>query len=204
MHDYSERLRKYVPEEAAPILSQWINDTGCLFRIARARSTKSGDYRPPYKGEPHRISVNHNLNPYAFLITSIHEFAHLKTWEQHKRHVKPHGQEWKANFKELMDPFLQLTIFPKAIQEAVEYYMSNPAASSCTDLNLYRALQAANTTTAVVTVEMIPEDSYFKMPNGRIFQKKHKLRKRYHCIEVHTQGIYLFHPIAEIVPVEIN
>ena len=68
-----------MPEEAAPIISNWINDTGCLFKISRSRSSKLGDYRAPFRGSPHRISVNHDLNPYSFLITTIHEFAHLQT-----------------------------------------------------------------------------------------------------------------------------
>lgn len=202
MEDYSAQLKKYVPEETAAILSRWIVDTGCIFRITRARSTKFGDYRAPFRGSPHRISINHNLNPYAFLITSIHEFAHLRTWQQHQHRVKPHGVEWKENYRALMEPFLQMTIFPQPIQQALRQYMDNPAASSCTDLTLYRALQACNEQQQVTTVEMIPENGFFKMSNGRIFQKKHRLRKRYHCIEISSQRVYLFHPIAEIEPLQ--
>jgi SprT protein len=52
-----------------------------LFCDYPARSSKLGDYRPPQRGLPHRISVNHNLNQHEFLITLIHEMAHLLCWE---------------------------------------------------------------------------------------------------------------------------
>jgi len=85
MTDFSKQLSKYMPATAAPIISAWINDSGCKFRISRSRRTKLGDYTAPFRGETHKISVNHDLNPYAFLITTVHEFAHLKTWQQHQR-----------------------------------------------------------------------------------------------------------------------
>ena len=200
MADFSKQLSKYIPEAAAPIISAWINDTGCRFRISRSRRTKLGDYTAPFRGDTHKISINHDLNTYAFLITTIHEFAHLKTWQQHKNKVKPHGAEWKFNYRELMQPFLKLAIFPKDIQEAIMRYMENPAASSCTDLNLHRILRRYDETSDAdsTTIEAIQEGSIFSIKGGRIFQKKERLRKRYKCIELATDKVYLFHPIAEV------
>lgn len=189
-----------MPEAAAPIISTWINDTGCQFRISRSRKTKLGDYTAPFRGDTHKISVNHDLNPYAFLITTIHEFAHLKTWQQHKSRVKPHGKEWKKHYKELMAPILQLGIFPSDILQALVQYMENPAASSCTDIHLYRVLKRYDKDVqGQYTIESLPTDSIFALQNGRIFQKREKLRKRYRCIELSTDRIYLIHPIAEVI-----
>lgn len=192
-----------MPATAAPIISAWINDSGCKFRISRSRRTKLGDYTAPFRGETHKISVNHDLNPYAFLITTVHEFAHLKTWQQHQRKVKPHGIEWKNNYKVLMAPFIQAEIFPEDILQAITNYMENPAASSCTDLNLQRILMNHDSKKGeVITVESIPEDSLFRLKDGRVFKKMEKLRKRYKCLEVNSNRYYLFHPIAEIFPIE--
>ena len=203
LNDYSKQLSRYIPQQAAPIIATWIIDSGCLFRIARNRKTKLGDYTAPFKGEPHKISVNHDLNPYAFLITTIHEFAHLKTWQQFKNKVKPHGIEWKNHFKILMEPFLKLQIFPEDIHFSITKYMDNPAASSCTDLNLYRVLRNYDkNNTPIETIESIPQEAYFKIKGGRIFQKKEKLRKRYKCIEINTNKTYLFHPIAEVTTIK--
>jgi len=199
MQDYSAQLRKYMPASAAPVISRWINDTGCLFRISRSRTSKFGDYRPPHGGKGHRISVNHNLNPYAFLITTVHEFAHLKTWRTYQSKVKPHGAEWKSGFRQLMLPFIQSGTFPDDIQQAIVRYLDNPAASSCTDLQLFRVLKRYDTSAKPVhTVEQLPENAMFTLKNGRIFQKKERIRKRYRCIEVKTQRVYLFSPVAEV------
>lgn len=199
MPDFTKQLSKYMPEAAAPILSKWIQDTGCQFRVAKSRSTKLGDYTAPFRGAPHKISVNHDLNKYAFLITSIHEFAHLMTWQSHKHRVKPHGEEWKSNYKMLMQPFLKLNVFPTDVLVAIVNYMDNPAASSCTDLSLFRILKTYDTQISnVLTIEAIAENSIFAIKGGRVFQKKEKLRKRYKCIELSSNKIYLFHPIAEV------
>ncbi|WP_257668544.1 SprT-like domain-containing protein [Parapedobacter tibetensis] len=205
MQDYNAQLSKYIPASAAPIISQWINDSPCTFRISRSRTSKFGDYRPPYAGYGHRISVNNNLNPYAFLITTVHEFAHLKTWNVHKNRVKPHGQEWKASFRQLMQPFIQSAIFPEDIQMALIKYMDNPAASSCSDLQLFRVLKRYDSKVDNThTVEQLPENTVFSLKNGKVFQKKEKIRKRYRCIEIKTQRVYLFSPVAEVSPVDLK
>src|SRR5690606_6272868 len=203
MPDFSKQLSKYIPAEAAPIISQWINDSACRFKVTKSRASKLGDYRAPFRGSSHQITVNHDLNPYAFLMTTVHEFAHLKTYQEYKNLVRPHGEEWKKNFKSLIQPFLKLNIFPADIVIAINNYMNNPAASSCTDLNLYRVLKKYDTKISEVThVEELPEQAVFQLKNGRTFQKMEKLRKRYKCLEISTQKIYLFHPVAEVIPVK--
>lgn len=158
-----------------------------------------GDYRPPFKGANHRISVNYDLNTYGFLITTVHEFAHLLTWNENKGTVKPHGEEWKANFKKMMQPFFEMNIFPDDLHRAIEKYLMNPAASSCSDLNMFRAIQIYNKDSGSRLVESLPADTHF-MLKDRTFKKGQKLRKRYSCLEISTGRIYLFHPMAEVFP----
>lgn len=199
MLEMVKQLEQYVPESCAPILAKWIVDTGCTFTISKARTTKFGDYRVPYKGQPHRITVNYNLNKYSFLITTVHEFAHLMTFDQYQNKVKPHGQEWKKSFQFLMNPFMNTQVFPKDILAPLTQYMKNPAASSSSDTNLFRALRQYDTLdSSLSTVENIAMDSLFKLENGRVFQKKEKARKRYKCIELNSHKVYLFHPIAQV------
>src|SRR5690606_39066974 len=112
--------------------------------------------------------------------------------------VKPHGKEWKHNFQVLMQPFFALQVFPGDIRWAVEQYIANPAASSCTDLHLIRTLRAYDTHNAATLVEQLPEGAAFHLSNGRGFIKGKKLRKRYHCTEKSTGRIYLFSAIAEV------
>lgn len=201
MPDFSKQLSKYLPAAAAPVISAWINDTKCRFTVARRRKTKLGDYQAPYRGTPHKISVNHDLNPYAFLITTVHEFAHLKTWTEHKHTVKPHGPEWKRNFRQLMQPFFKLDIFPADVTSALQSYMSNPAASSCTDMRLYRTLRRFDPVqNKVFTVETLSPGTCFSLEDGRVFRILEKRRTRFKCEELKTGRMYLFHAFAEVIP----
>lgn len=194
-------LSQYLPPAAAPTIARWIDYFQCDFKISRKRNTKYGDYRPPFKNEGHRISVNYNLNSYAFLITTVHEFAHLLTWNEHKRKAKPHGLEWKVNFKKMMKPFFEMSLFPTDVHAAILNYLQNPSASSCNDLTLFRVLQAYDAKVeGVLYVEHLAANSLFAMKNGRVFRKEDKLRKRYRCVEIKTGAVYLFHPLAEVVP----
>lgn len=196
--DKIEVLAQYMPASAAPIIAKWIDYFQCEFKISKGRNTKLGDYRHPFKGKGHKISVNNNLNPYAFLVTTVHEFAHLLTWNDHKGKVKPHGSEWKYNFKRMMNPFFELQVFPSDIHHTIINYLDNPAASSCTDLSLARALQKYDTDLSTTRVEELPIHTVFVLKDGRKFKKGERVRKRYRCVCLDNGNIYLFNPLAEV------
>lgn len=197
--DKKEILKNYMPEAAAPVIAKWIDYFQCEFKVSRNRGTKFGDYRSPFGGKGHRISVNYDLNAYAFLVTTVHEFAHLYTWNQHQHKAKPHGMEWKSNFKRMMKPFFELNLFPPDVNLAIRNYLDNPAASSCSDLTLFRALKKYDVKEAsAVLVEKIPANGLFKWKDGRVFRREERLRKRYRCVEVSTNRVYLFNPVAEV------
>jgi SprT protein len=188
-----------MPAEAAPVIARWIDYFQCEFKISRNRATKLGDYRHPFKDSGHKISVNNNLNSYAFLVTTVHEFAHLLTWNEHKNKAKAHGLEWKRNFKRMMSPFLEQQLFPRDIQEAISAYLINPAASSCTDLKLSRALRSYDAAqTKFVRLEEVQNGLMFSIKDGRKFKKGEQLRKRYRCTSLDNGHIYLFNPLAEV------
>lgn len=196
-------LERYMPPAAAPLIGRWIDYFKCEFKISRNRNTKFGDYRPPHAGKGHRISVNFDLNPYAFLVTTVHEFAHLHTWNEHKHKAKPHGTEWKQNFKKMMQPFFDQNVFPPDVKQAITNYLNNPAASSCSDLNLYRSLRHYDAPKeSMLTVEKLPANAVFKIKDGRVFCKGEQLRKRFKCVEVSTKRVYLFSPVAEVEVLE--
>ena len=195
-------LAQYMPAQAAPLIAKWIDYFQCEFKIAKTRSTKLGDYRHPYRDKGHRISVNFNLNHYAFLVTTVHEFAHLLTWNDFKNKVKPHGLEWKKNFQRMMVPFFDMNIFPGDIHQAIDNYMSNPAASSCSDLHLSRALKKYDPNTVeTLHLEQLSINTIFKIKDGRRFAKGERIRKRYRCVCLDDKRIYLFNPLAEVFAV---
>jgi hypothetical protein len=191
-------LAQYMPLSAAPIISKWIDYFQCEFKISKNRATKLGDYRHPFKNNGHKISVNNNLNSYAFLVTTVHEFAHLLTWNEYKNKVKPHGSEWKNNFKKMMNPFFELQIFPSDVHHAIVGYLNNPAASSCTDLSLARTLKKYDFNLATTRLEELPLQSIFVLKDGRKFKKGERVRKRYRCVCLNNGNTYLFNPLAEV------
>ncbi|MCX2573359.1 SprT-like domain-containing protein [Pedobacter sandarakinus] len=196
-------LAQYLPTKAAPLIARWIDYFQCEFKISKTRTTKLGDYRHPYGGKGHRISVNFNLNQFAFLVTTVHEFAHLLTWNDFKNKVKPHGAEWKKNFQRMMIPFFEMNIFPDDIHRAIDNYMANPAASSCADLGLSRALKKYDSNRAeTLHLEQLPLNTKFKIPDGRQFTKGERIRKRYRCVCLNDKRIYLFNPLATVFPVD--
>lgn len=103
-----------------------------------------------------------------------------------------------------MQPFFERQVFPADITAAITAYLNNPAASSCSDLNLYRALRKYDAThAAATTVEKLPLKAVFKIKDGRVFRKEEQLRKRFRCVEIATKRIYLFSPVAEVELVEV-
>lgn len=192
-------LENYLPPDAAPKIAHWINLYQVELKIAKSRRTKLGDYRAPYQGKPHRISVNYNLNPYSFLITLIHEFAHLTCWNIHKFQVKPHGTEWKKEFQILMMPWIEKNFFPEELKLGLIQYMNNPAASSCTDIHLMRILEKFDFVRQdLFSLEDLKPGAVFQIKDGRIFTKGERLRKRYRCVENKTRRVYLFNPLAKV------
>ena len=194
----SEILKKYLPEATVPLLAEWIVKYDFKLKITRERSTRLGDYTSPQNGGNHIITINHNLNRYAFLITLVHEVAHLVTYNNHRNSVNPHGSEWKQNFRVLMQPFLTPDIFPLEVFSALRKYMNNPAAASCTDLQLLRTLKLHDEDNGSVFLEHLPHNAVFLYNGSRVFQKGERVRKRYKCREISTGDIYLFNPLAEV------
>jgi SprT protein len=191
-------LEKYLPPNTFHAVVDYLNVYKVHLTVARERKSILGDYRHRTHVENHRISVNGNLNQYAFLITLLHELAHLLTFEKFGNKVQSHGREWKHIFGQLLAQFIEHKIFPEDIRHALLQSLHNPAASSCADDLLLRTLKKYDLKSAhLIFVEDIPEGALFKTHDGRVFLKGEKLRKRFRCVEVKTKRVYLFSPVYE-------
>ena len=107
----NNELQKYLPEQALQNCQLLLNKLQVDIKIVKIRVTRHGDYRRMPDGR-HRITLNATPNRFRFLITLVHEIAHLKAFEANGRRIKPHGPEWKRVFQHLMLPFLRPEIFP--------------------------------------------------------------------------------------------
>src|SRR5215218_5990720 len=126
-------LQHFLPPNTYAAVIGYLHQYKVHLTIARERRSILGDYRHRTPHQAHRISVNGNLNSYAFLITLLHELAHLLTFEKWGNRVQSHGQEWKQIFGQLLAQFIQHKTFPADIETALLKSISNPAASSCAD-----------------------------------------------------------------------
>ncbi|WP_343485467.1 SprT-like domain-containing protein [Allomuricauda sp. d1] len=194
----NEVLLKYLPEQAAKPCFELIKAHGVHLKIVNHRVTRHGDYRKMPNGG-HQITVNASLNKYRFLITLVHEIAHLVAFEQFGRRIKPHGVEWKRTFQQLMLPFIRPEVFPSQLLPLIANHFKNPKASSSTDARLSIALQAFDPEERQKSyVFELPMGSTFRLYNGKLFKKGKKRVKRYECIELTTGRLYLFQPNAEV------
>lgn len=199
------QLRDYLPEGSFDAVSRYLIQYKVQLTITRERKSVLGDYRNSNADKNHRISVNGNLNQYAFLITLLHELAHLFTYERFGHRVPAHGQEWKNEFSKVLALFLIKKIFPLDIQKALYKTLQNPAASSCSDISLLRVLhQYDKKAEGMLLIETLPVGSVFTIKGGREFKKAEKVRKRFKCIELSTGKIYLFSPVYEVQVANYN
>ena len=193
----TEVLSKYIPDAAVDPVFQLIKANNVHLKIVNERVTRHGDYRKTADGR-HQITVNASLNKYRFLITLVHEIAHLEAFEKYGRFIKPHGAEWKRTFQLLMLPFLRPEVFPTQLLPLLAQHFKNPRASSDTDTKLSLALKQFDPENDKNYIFEIPFGGHFRLYNGRIFKRGNQRVKRFECLEVSTGKIYLFNPNAEV------
>lgn len=192
-------LQSYLPEGSYEGVLYYLQHYKVHLTVTRSRSTILGDYRHSHAGQNHRISINGSLNKYAFLITLLHELAHLFTYERFGHRVMPHGNEWKNEFSKILAQFILQKVFPADIEKALLRTLQNPAASSCADEKLLRILYRYDVKKeGMLLVEQVEEGGLFSIKGGRVFKRGEKIRKRYKCTEVKTGKQYLFSPVYEV------
>jgi hypothetical protein len=192
-----EVLAPYVPEFALEPIFELIKLNSVRLRIVNERKTRHGDYKRNLDGS-HSITVNASLNKYKFLLTLVHEIAHLVAFTKYGSKIKPHGIEWKYTFQQLMLPFIRPEIFPNVLLPLLARHFKNPSASSDTDATLSLALKQYDPPTNKNFVFEVPYGALFRITPNRIFKKGAQRVKRFECEEVATGKIFLFNPNAEV------
>jgi hypothetical protein len=193
------QLQQYLPDGTYEAVLGYLRQYKVHLTIARERKSILGDYRHSTHYSNHRISVNGNLNTWSFLITLLHELAHLLTFEQHGNKVSAHGREWKMIYAGMLAQFIEHRVFPADIEHELLRSLQNPAASTCAEDGLLRVLRKYDEkNNSQHLVEEISMNALFRTSDGRIFKKGEKLRKRFKCVEIKTGRVYLFSPVYEV------
>lgn len=197
-------LERSLPEGSWPLLKKLWMTYPLQIKITRARLTKLGDYRAAHGHKLPRISINGDLNPYAFLITLLHEYAHHVAFEKHGRGIKAHGPEWQQTYRELCDPYFEAALFPEEVATPLRTHLRKGYATTHRSQELLRALKAFDEPgKAQPSVEELDEGSLFIL-GRKIFRKGPKARKNYQCENVMDRRLYHVHPQAPVTPVSDN
>ena len=146
--------------------------------------------------------MNGSLNQYEFLITLLHELAHLLCFEQYRNRVEAHGREWKQIYANLLQSFMRTDIFPEDVIAALQKTILNPAATANGEVKLLTVLRAYNAkkNSNAVLMGQIPEGTKFYYgKEKKVFVKMKKRRTRFECREMRTGLIYSFSALTEVI-----
>lgn len=200
--ELADKIKKFLPHGTEHYVVELLIQYKVQLKLNRPRSSKYGDYRSPLRHDNyHRITVNKDLNPYAFLTTFLHEVAHLTAYEKYRNRIDPHGKEWKQEFKVLLEPVVHGEFLPEDIRMALKRYMHDPSASSCSDTSLMKVLSKYDRDQKQF-LEQLPLGALFKLDTGRIFKKGKKLRSWYQCFEQPGNKEYRVSGISKVEEVK--
>ena len=113
-------FEKHLPDNAVHYCFDLWKKYQFDFKISRKRQSKLGDFKFHLRLSRQVITINTDLNPFSFLITYIHEVAHLQVYQNGEGRSSPHGIPWKKNFRELLSPMLNDLVFPPDIFNSPE------------------------------------------------------------------------------------
>lgn len=198
---FREIMSQYVPQQAVDDIVRFINDYSVYLKITRERQSKFGDYRMPSPKNPvHTISVNGNLGQYGFLLVMLHELAHMLTFIDCGRKVKPHGLEWQERYRQLILRFAAKGCFPAEVTPLLNSYASSLPLSKKLERDIDRRLKIqpsiiqiiAQSDDHVVSLDTLPAGSHFLLAArpDRTFESIEKLRTRWKCRDMDSGQLY--------------
>ena len=130
-----------IGEPASLLLDHWVTEFNAELILTPERLSVHGNCRFLSHSRSSKITVNKSANIYRMLITLVHEIAHAKTFLEFGMLNRPHGQQWKDNYINLMNELKVLKIFPYDLEIAIERHFRNPKFTDCVDPAFSRILK---------------------------------------------------------------
>jgi len=178
-----------------PIVAHFQKHAFFQFHLVKPRKTKLGDYRYFPSTDEHVITVNGDLKDDAFLFTALHEIAHQHTRIRHGNRVKPHGEEWKSIYRELLIFALNHNAFSNTqlILEAAH----NLKSSSTYNPELYKTLYQ-NKKEGEIHLSDLENGMEFRL-NQVKYRKIKKNRSRTLCLNLQNNKEYTISNVALVI-----
>lgn len=200
MINMKEVFEQYLPINASTYCEEVSSKHEFELALSFNRKSKFGHYKYWPQTKSHTISINKGLSQPLFLVTFLHELAHLEVMTIFGRNAKPHGNEWKNSFRNLMFPILNPHFFDPKLLSILAKHLKNPKASLAADPKLWDILFPINSTDKLYLRDIKNGDDFiFK---NRLFKKVKSRRTRALCYESKSGNNYLVPLLATIKKVE--
>lgn len=189
---FTNKLNQYLIPGALDYINQWCDGYSVDLIIKNARATKLGDYKRI--NNRHQITLNHGLDKALSFHILTHEIAHMHAREKYNRRIKPHGNEWKTIFSELIIETLHL--FESDLQPILKDFAKNPRAGYYS----YRPLATyfhKKENENLILLQDLNQGAIFRIKD-KIYQKGEKRKIRYLCKNLASGKQYAVHPLAPI------
>ena len=192
-------LAQKVPAYGLPVVSRVVRAYDFAFRFAQSRRSKLGDFTRTAQGLV-TLTVNMDLGSELFLVTFLHEVAHLEATLNQPRRSQPHGRRWQTCFGNLLKELCLHAEGQMAVplRDALLAHSIAPSATLHADSRLASLLlPPAGTPDSPIApdgcafVEALVTHTAFWY-RGRSFLLSGKLSKRHYATEMRSGRLYSF------------
>ncbi len=198
---FIKNLTTYIGEVPAIYIEKFTRGLVLKLKVTKERDSKYGDYLPSVKGKPQRITVNGNLDKFSFLITLLHELAHLKAFEIYGKKIKSHGKEWKSEFVKIINDAITNNLFPNEFADIIkEQYVIKKDFSYSSRIKIIDAINKHLNINIPKRLEDFPVNASVLLINGMRVKIIGTKRTRYLCRCINDNKMYYVQKKIEVIP----
>ena len=187
----------YLPVNARSQCLDLVQNHPVTIRVVNPRRTKHGDFRKFPDGR-FQITLNKMENPYRFLITFIHEWAHWLVIQTQPFRTQPHGAYGSKRLSNKCFLFFKIKFFLNDLLGLLAKHMKNPKSTLDADPPLALALKRYDPANDKSFIFELETGTRFQANNGKIYELGQLRRTRYACVELATKRTYLFAAHSEV------
>jgi hypothetical protein len=112
------------------------------------------------------IRVSSQYTGVRYFLTLTHEIAHLLAWMRYSTNIKPHGKEWKDEYRSFVLRFMSKGYFTTAIEHAIIIHMANPPYCAKLHTELMKVLNPG-----YVPVKELRRGKTFRLSDNHVYVK---------------------------------